>query len=226
MTATTFDFQKHLVEGCTRLGLELGPGAVTRLTLYFVELKRWSAKVNLIARGTTDLEIVDKHFLDSLALVPHLMEKDAHLFDVGSGAGFPGLVCKAAFPDLTVTLVEPRLKRVSFLRHVARTLALDKGVSVVAGRVEEVGPCAEHPYTHITSRAVTDLSTFLQLIDHLWLPGTRVLCMKGPKWSEELASCSEEMRSHLEKTVEYQLPVSGASRVLLSFKKNMGHDGS
>ncbi len=215
--SVSFDFQGHLAKGCARLGLTLDPGANSRLELYFEELRRWSGKVNLIARDTGDQEILDKHFLDSLAVLPLLTGESVHLLDVGSGAGFPGLVCKAARPDLIVTLVEPRLKRVSFLRHVARTLGINEGLSVLAGRVEDVQPLTTQPFTHITCRAVTDLAAFFRLIEHLWLPGTRIIAMKGPKWSEELAACPLELRGMLEKRVEYQLPFSGVGRVVLTF---------
>ena len=134
MKEQPFDFRQQLGQGCDALEIVLDAAAVERLFVYFTELLRWSRKINLIAKGTPDAEILEKHFLDSLTLLPLLDTPDSHLLDVGTGAGFPGLVCKAARPDLTVTLLEPRLKRVSFLRHVIRTLNLT-GVEALACRV-------------------------------------------------------------------------------------------
>ena len=202
------------------MGIALDAAAVERLFVYFTELTRWGRKINLIAKGTPDAEILEKHFLDSLTLLPLLDVSDPHLLDVGTGAGFPGLVCKAVRPDLTVTLVEPRLKRVSFLRHVIRTLNLS-GVEALACRVEDdlLLP-SEQVFTHITSRAVTDIAEFLRLVSRLCGPGTTVICMKGPKWQEELEilrKSAPALALQHSSTLERELPFSAAKRALLTF---------
>ena len=90
---TSFDFSRELLNGCKQLGLaEPDSKALKRLHRYFQELKKWSRKVNLIAKGTSGLEIFEKHFLDSLTLLPAVGGPDPHLLDIGTGAGFPGLV--------------------------------------------------------------------------------------------------------------------------------------
>lgn len=221
MSRTGFDFQGQLQHGCAALGIDLDAAAVERLSVYFTELLRWSRKINLIAKGMGEAEILENHFLDSLTLLSVLRGiSGAHLLDVGTGAGFPGLVCKAARPDLAVTLVEPRLKRVSFLRHVIRTLELGE-VEVVPGRVEdERGLPSATAFTHITSRAVSDMADFLPMVTRFCCPGARVVCMKGPKWQEELRILqrhSPELASHHTATVECELPVSRARRALVIF---------
>ena len=130
------DFSKRLETGLQLLGIEISAEAYDRLTLYFAELKKWSKKVNLIAKSAGDEQIVESHFLDSLTILPLLTGENAHLLDIGTGAGFPALVCKAALPELAVTLVEPRLKRVSFLGHITRILGLEE-VRVLPCRVED-----------------------------------------------------------------------------------------
>jgi 16S rRNA (guanine527-N7)-methyltransferase len=220
VTGQTFDFRQQLQQGCDSLGIVLDAAAVERLFVYFTELTRWGRKINLIAKGTPDAEILEKHFLDSLTLLSLLDVPDPRLLDVGTGAGFPGLVCKAVRPDLTVTLVEPRLKRVSFLRHVIRTLNLS-GVEALACRVEdEILLPSNLVFTHITSRAVTDIAEFLGLVSRLCGPGTTVICMKGPKWQEELETLrqsSPALALHHSSTLERQLPFSAAKRALLIF---------
>jgi 16S rRNA (guanine527-N7)-methyltransferase len=221
--AKGFDFRGQLREGCRILEIGLETEAVERLLVYFTELLHWSRKINLIAKGTGEAEILENHFLDSLTLLPLLAaSENSHLLDVGTGAGFPGLVCKAARPGLTVTLLEPRLKRVSFLRHVVRTLGL-AGVEVLAGRVEDESLLPSNPvFTHITSRAVTDCGAFLKMVSRLCAPQTMVICMKGAKWREELqdmgklspAICFQHVG-----TVERELPFSGAKRALLTFSR-------
>jgi len=220
-----FDFRKQLQEGARILEIGLEAEAVERLFVYFTELLHWSRKVNLIAKGTGDAEILENHFLDSLTLLPLLSPFDqCHLLDVGTGAGFPGLVCKAARPGLTVTLLEPRLKRVSFLRHVSRTLGL-AGVETLAGRVEDEALLPSNPvFTHITSRAVTDCGEFLKMVGRLCAPQTTVICMKGPKWREELRDMgrlSPAISFRQPLILERKLPFSGARRALLTFSRSM-----
>jgi 16S rRNA (guanine527-N7)-methyltransferase len=221
--ANGFDFREQLREGTRILEIGLEAEAVERLFVYFTELLHWSRKINLIAKGTGDAEILENHFLDSLTLLPLLSPFDqCHLLDVGTGAGFPGLVCKAARPELTVTLLEPRLKRVSFLRHVIRTLGL-AGVEVLAGRVEDETLLPSNPiFTHITSRAVTDCTEFLKMVSRLCGMKTTVICMKGPKWREELpdmGKLSPAISFRQALTIERILPFSRAKRALLTFSR-------
>jgi 16S rRNA (guanine527-N7)-methyltransferase len=222
--APGFDFHEQLQDGCRILGIEFDAAAVERLFVYFTELLRWSRRINLIARGTSESEIVENHFLDSLTLLPLLVSAESPcLLDVGAGAGFPGLVCKAAMPSLTVTLLEPRLKRVSFLRHIIRTLNLSE-IEVLAGRVEdEVLLPSSTIFTHITSRAVADTGEFLAMVSRLCHPQTMVICMKGPKWPEELQALQQcpaaVLPLHHVSTLELSLPFSNARRALLTFSR-------
>ena len=159
-----FDFKSELAFGVKDLGLEVPDSAYGPLEIYFQQLKKWSRKVNLIAKSTSDEEIVEKHFLDSLTLVSFFQDHGSHLLDIGTGGGFPGLICKVALGDtLDVTLVEPRLKRVSFLRHIVRSLKLG-GVEIHAKRLEEVPNLSSGTFSHITCRAVTEIGPFLDMV--------------------------------------------------------------
>jgi len=214
------DFRALLQEGGQKLGIALADDAVERLFVYYEELRRWSRKVNLIARDASEQQIIENHFLDSLTILP-LLGDSPFLLDVGTGAGFPGLVCKAARPGLALTLVEPRLKRVSFLRHIMRTLGLD-GVSVLACRMEDESqlPSAT-PFTHITSRAVTEIGAFLDMTRRFAALGPAIICMKGPRWQQELATVADDLQDgvlELVRTVELRLPFSGAERALVVLK--------
>jgi 16S rRNA (guanine527-N7)-methyltransferase len=137
----TADIEKFLARGLDIMGLSLDnqPQALSRLSHYFQELKKWNKKVNLVARTLDDQQILENHFLDSLTLLSLLQQeslKQEILLDVGTGAGFPGLVLKAACPTLSVTLVEPRKNRFYFLKHIARMLNL-KGLEVLDISLEE-----------------------------------------------------------------------------------------
>ena len=217
MELDTFD--SLLRRGAQSLAVAVDHSRSEPLYRYFLELKRWSQKVNLISKNAPDETIVDKHFIDSLALLHLLPGSRDRLLDIGSGAGFPGLVCKVARPELEVSLLEPRLKRVSFLRHVIRLLNLS-GIEVQAQRLEEGTVLAgESGYNWVVSRAVTEIGDFLRLCERFKKCGSSVVCMKGPGYADEFDEKKEAENGWRLQTVwEYVLPYSGAQRSLLVFQ--------
>lgn len=211
-------FDSLLRKGSDSLAVAVDVQQCRRLYLYFSELKRWSRKVNLISRSATDEEIVEKHFLDSLALLDLLKQPHVSLLDVGSGAGFPGLVCKAARPEMRVGLVEPRLKRVSFLRHICRLLEL-ADIEVHGCRLEERNLEGESTFGWVVSRAVAEIDDFLTLCSRFKEYGSSVVCMKGPGYLDELDEKTIAANGwRLVDTKTYRLPFSGAQRSLLVFR--------
>lgn len=216
-------FRQILTSGTGSYGLSLNDGSLAVLLRYYQELQKWARKVNLVARGTADWELIEKHFLDSLALLQVLDPVADQLVDIGTGAGFPGLVCKAGSPDLNTSLVEPRAKRAAFLRHIIRVCGLT-GVVVHEQRLEagEDIP-GEQDFTCLVSRAVSDIAGILAMSRRFCRSGFRVICMKGPAYKQELARARDVREQwHLEQTLFYELPQSGSSRVLLVFSANPG----
>ena len=214
MVKPAADSRDLLVRGAAQLGLAMDVAGVERLLVYLAELMKWSRRVNLIARDTPQAQVVETHFLDSLTLLPFLDGAgEVHLLDVGSGAGFPGLALACVRPDARFTLCEPRQKRVSFLRHVVRTLGL-ANVEVVAERVE--AHLADWPgrFTHITSRAVAEPAAFLPLVRPLVTPATRVLLMLAR--AEGLAGIDRLVSGPWRVDAEHRfvLPFSGAPRLV------------
>jgi len=206
------DNRSLLREGAGQLGLDLGEGAVERLLAYLAELMKWSRRINLIARDTPEAQVIENHFLDSLTLSP-LLGEGAHLLDVGTGAGFPGLALACALPKARFTLVEPRQKRVTFLRHVIRTLGLTN-TTVVEDRIEPHLAAWQGRFTHITSRAVAEPSLFLQLIRPLADAETRVVLMLA---RDELLGGIDQIPGGPWRIVDTRtltLPFSGAPRLL------------
>jgi 16S rRNA (guanine527-N7)-methyltransferase len=210
-------------------GLELGlaDARIEQLERYFQELKKWNSRYNLVAQAE-DRQLIETHFLDSLTLLPLLDPcPEPGLVDVGSGAGFPGLVLKIARPDLLVTLVEPRQKRTAFLRQVIRILGLP-GIQVRETRLEKAAPeFAEWrgAIPLFTSRAFTAIAGCLELCEPFTAPGGRVICMKGRKAEAELAEWRGNQPDSpfaLTRTVETTLPFSATHRKLLIFTKNSG----
>jgi 16S rRNA (guanine527-N7)-methyltransferase len=103
--------------------VDLTDGAVHKLWVHYQELVRWNPSVSLVGPGTAD-EIVERHYGESLAAIPHLDPAWTIVVDIGSGAGFPGLVLAASAPTLEVVLVESRQRKCSFLETVIRKAAL------------------------------------------------------------------------------------------------------
>lgn len=155
------------------------PDAVQHQLLDYLHLlDKWNQAYNLTAIRQP-LEMVDKHLLDSLSLLPHVSARP--LLDVGAGAGLPGLVLAMAQPELPVTLVDAVAKKVQFMQHVIRSLRLAQAQAVHA-RVEAL----RGTYDQITSRAFASLTDFVTLTRHLLNPGGHWLAMKGQVPHDEL----------------------------------------
>ncbi|GBE53477.1 ribosomal RNA small subunit methyltransferase G [bacterium BMS3Bbin14] len=208
-----------LGQGLEQLGIGLDEHARRRLLRYCEELQKWNRKINLIARNTSLPDIIEKHFLDSLTLLPVLSEMPpGPLLDVGSGAGFPGLVVKIAHPARPVLLLEPRQRRSVFLRHIIRTLSLE-GIEVSTARVEddEPRPGFEN-FAIITGRAVADVARFLEMVGPRVGPATVVACMQGPAGKQDWRQGSRAGNLRCLGRRETVLPFSGARRFILLFQ--------
>jgi len=205
--------------GLEKLGLDLPGERLADLVRYATALEKWSRKMNLVARNTSRQDLVEKHFLDSLTLLPLVGSGDipVHLLDVGTGAGFPGLVLAAADPDLRITLVEPRQKRVSFLGHVIRELGCGN-VRVLNRRLEECG-FEQGRFTHVTGRALAAPEAFLDMVAPLLGAETRVILMQGGSGLAHWRDQGLETRFRLLGVHDLCLPFSGDKRQLLVVEK-------
>lgn len=208
-----------LADGAAALAFPLSSDQLERLVHYHAELSRWMRRINLVARETSAEQLVELHFLDSLTMAPLVLGHPAQcLLDIGSGAGFPGLVLAALFPTVPVTLLEPRQKRATFLRHVVRLLALDQ-VQVVEERAEQFSGEKGRIYSHITGRAVADPATFLYLAEPLAAPDTEVVLFLARQQSLAALPQELQLRWCLHAQQEVELPFSRAPRFLASMRR-------
>ena len=158
---------RRLIEGAAALSIPLDDAQAAQFRRYRDELAEWNRRVNLTAVTDPD-EVVAKHFLDSLSVAAALpdgaRETGLRLLDVGSGAGFPGIPLKVAFPLWRVSLLEATGKKTAFLEHVIGRLALD-GASVLAGRAETMAhdPAHREAYDVVVSRAVAPMAALAEL---------------------------------------------------------------
>ncbi len=130
--------------------------------------------------------IWERHIFNCLA-VADLIEPQAQLLDVGSGAGLPGLVIALARPDLKVTLLEPLLRRATLLSEFVQALALGERVTVIRGRAEE----HQSQYRHVTARAVANLGKLLPICWPLVGPGGVLLALKGEGAAREVEEAAD-----------------------------------
>ena len=169
-----------LQEGAVALGLELAPATLGQFHFYLTQLKLWNTRVNLTGLKT-DRDIVIKHFLDSLAVLPFLGPARS-LADLGSGPGFPGLALKLVLPELQLTLVEAREKKAAFLEYLVSCLKLPD-VTIARTHLTVVEAQKWGPrYEAVVSRATFILRRFLELAAPLLAPGGIALALKGRIW--------------------------------------------
>lgn len=181
----TAALKADLTAGLSQLGVA-DDGLSDRLLAYLELLVKWNRAFNLSAVREPE-EMVSRHLLDSLAILPWITGR--RLLDVGSGAGLPGIPLALARPELPVVLLDSNGKKARFLRQVRLELKLPN-VEVIDARVEAYSP--PEPFDMITSRAFSQLKDFLLLTKPLLAPDGRWLAMKGRLDKNELAELAQE----------------------------------
>jgi 16S rRNA (guanine527-N7)-methyltransferase len=175
-------------EAAARLGLDVSRETLDRLETLVATLTRWQKAINLVAKGSLG-QVWSRHILDSAQLVPHLPSPAKSAVDLGSGAGFPGLVLAALRPAVAVTLIEADGRKSAYLGEAARQMGLAATVRVQTSRIE-VAPAAKADV--ITARALAPLSQLLA-----WADGHRsdtAICLfhKGKGWRTELTEAMKD----------------------------------
>jgi 16S rRNA (guanine527-N7)-methyltransferase len=166
--------KQRLIEGAARLGVAIEEPQVARLARLLELLSTWNTRINLTA-VTEPSAVVERHFLDSLSLVP-LVRSAASLVDVGAGAGFPGSVIAIALPELRVTCVESIRKKVAFLQALRREVA--PNLEPVCARVEEFRSTGR-TFDVAVSRATWEPARWLVEGAPLVAPGGLLVAMQG-----------------------------------------------
>lgn len=167
--------------------IELNAEQISQLERYGDLLIEWNEKFNLTAI-TEKEEIYVKHFLDCLILTNYQL--CGKLADVGTGAGFPAIVLKIACPQLSVTMLEPNNKKITFLNEVIRQLDL-KDIVAVNQRSEDYAREHYEEFDFVTSRAVASLNILSELCLPLLKVHGHFLAMKGPRGQEELEQAAK-----------------------------------
>ncbi|NLJ83901.1 MAG: 16S rRNA (guanine(527)-N(7))-methyltransferase RsmG [Halanaerobiaceae bacterium] len=180
-------FNEVLTEGLEEMGLKSNPALLDGLWLYMNFLLEENRKYNLTAIDREE-EVITRHFLDSLVFFTEFKPPaGSRILDMGTGAGFPGLVLKLYQGDLEVLLVDSLQKRVNFLDLLIKKLDL-KLVEALHGRAEDLGRQEEYRerFDYVVSRAVAPVNILSEFTLPFLQPGGKAVYFKGPDYQEEL----------------------------------------
>ncbi|MDP2330087.1 MAG: 16S rRNA (guanine(527)-N(7))-methyltransferase RsmG [Reyranella sp.] len=170
------------------IGIDVSRETRDQLEALVHTLVRWQKAINLVGNTTLD-SIWVRHVLDSAQLKILIPERAKTLTDLGSGAGFPGLVAAAMRPDLEVTLIESDARKAAFLGEAARRMALEKQPKIVVGRIEAVPPAKADV---VTARALAPLGQLLKWAQPHRTDTAICLFHKGKDWKAELAEAMKD----------------------------------
>ena len=214
---------KQFKEDLSEFNITLSDLQLQQFMTYYELLVEWNGFMNLTAITEYE-EVLKKHFIDSLSLVKVCdLTKEMSMIDIGTGAGFPGVPLKIAFPNLKVTLLDSLHKRVQFLNTVIEKLALTN-IDTVHGRAEDFarpGSLREQ-YDICVSRAVANLTTLSEYCIPFVKRGGVFVSYKSEKLLEEKQEAEEAISilgGNVEKQVQFTLPNSDICRNLFVIKK-------
>lgn len=220
MSQVTQAHADELVRGAAALGVELDEAGRQGLLAYLALLAKWNKAYNLTAVRDVD-EMVSRHLLDSLSVVPHFVAAGGdNWLDVGSGGGMPGIPLAILFPDKRLTLLDSNGKKTRFLTQVKLELKLHN-LEVIHSRVEAYQPA--QAFDGIVSRAFSSLEDFCNWTRHLGDGETRWLAMKGVHPAQELTALPEDFRVEAEHALS--VPGCQGQRHLLILRRSMTGTG-
>lgn len=212
--------REEFLTAVKELGISITNKQLEQLNEYHKALVEWNKKINLTSI-TDEKDVYLKHFYDSLTLFKEYdLTKDISLCDVGTGAGFPGIVLKIVFPNLKITLVDSLQKRLNFLDYVIKLLGL-KDVELVHERMEDYSKQNEEKFDIITSRAVAKVKILVEISFKALKISGHLILMKA-SFEEELSDAEKIIKDIGGKVVDvntFKLPIENSQRALINIKK-------
>lgn len=201
-----------------KLGIKVTEEEISKLEKYALLLKDWNEKINLTAI-TEKEQVFLKHFYDSLTLVKIIdLSKVDSICDLGTGAGFPGVVLKIFFPNLKLTLVDALNKRINFLDVVVKELNLEN-VTLVHARAEEYGKNHRECFDVVTARALSSFPILLEYGIPLLKTCGHLIAMRGLNDSIDGINALKVLNSKINNIIEFKLPFEESNRTLVDIVK-------
>lgn len=212
--------KEEFINELSKIGIILSNDSLIKLDKYYDLLIDWNKKINLTSI-IDKKEVYLKHYYDSLALIKaYDLTKEVSICDIGTGAGFPGLVLKICFPNLNVTLVDSLEKRVKFLNEVISKLNLTK-INVYHDRAELFCQKNREKFDLVTSRAVAKLNILTELCIPLVKVNGYFISLKA-NLTDEIENAQNsliKLNSELEEIISFNLPVENSVRNLVKIIK-------
>jgi len=217
------EWEEIIINGAKYFDVKVGSKEAGQFSKHAEELIKWNSKTNLTAI-TDPLEVAVKHFIDSLAPA-RIIPAGSSMLDMGSGGGFPGIPLKIILPSLSVTLADSSRKKISFLKHVIRTLGLE-GINACQARVEDLSENKER-FDVVICRAFSSLDKFIESALPVLAENGIMIALKGKTSYKEtepgrLLGNDNKYEGLLynTKAIKYSLPYINSERSLIIMRRN------
>ena len=210
----------NFINEVKKLGVEITENKLNQLEKYYEMLIEYNKVMNLTGI-TAKEEVYLKHFYDSLTISKIIdLNEEETLCDLGSGAGFPGIVLKIFYPNLKITLVDSLNKRINFLNEVINELKLEK-IETIHSRMEEYAKENIEKYDVVTARAVAQMHFLLEVAVPMLKVGKYFIAMKGNIENEiDYSYALEKLNASQKDIIKFKLPEEESNRTLIKIKKN------
>ena len=203
-----------------KIGFNITEEQLNSLDIYCKFLLEYNSHTNLTAIKEED-QVYLKHFYDSITFIKAIdLNNMNNLIDIGTGAGFPGMVLKILFPNLEVTLLDSNNKKIKFLEELSEKLNLTK-INFFHGRAEDFCIKNRESFDIVTARAVSNMTTLTELCMPLVKLNGYFIAMKGSNEDEvkESLDAIEILGGQIEENIKFNLPIEESGRQIVKIKK-------
>ena len=212
--------KKVFIEELKKLNISITKEQLEKLNKFYHLLLDWNTKINLTTIIKED-DVYLKHFYDSLTLIKAVdLTKELKLCDIGSGAGFPGIVLKIIFPNLDITLIDSLNKRVNYLNQIIKDLELTN-IKAIHSRMEDYSKLHEAEFDIITARAVGSIKLLTEISIKALKINKNLIFMKA-NLTDELDNTKElfnDLGCKVTNIIEFKLPIEESNRSLVIIEK-------